>query len=118
MKPASARQENFPRRISAQGEELKGAKAPLAEEVARQALNYAGVTTEMWAAELAPNKFGEFLEPRTIQKWRSGEVKIPEERCIEINFKAKEIISRQVQAIDSLINLWILQTYGPRARAS
>ena len=76
--------------------------------LARELLNHAGITSESWADELK-------VTARTVQRWRCGETEIPESRHEEVIWKAKELITKQREAIEREIDLWMRLTYGPNS---
>lgn len=76
--------------------------------LAKQALNYGGITSELWAEVLN-------VTARTVQRWRCGEVEIPENRATEIIWAARDLIWKQREAIEREIEFWIKEKYGPRS---
>lgn len=110
MSRPSTKPAEVQRRISAPenaGSVTRGGKTPLSVETARECLNYGGTTAKQWADAM---RVGE----RRVQKWRSGEDPIPEERRIEIVLRLPDLLTDQMIALQQMVKRALQEVFGGR----
>lgn len=108
MPASSPKQSPNRRRISAPENaagQLRGGKTPPSGDAARELLNHGGITAKQWGDGL---KVGE----RRVQKWRSGEEPIPEERRLEILLLLPDLLTEQQVAVLRMIRRAIREVFG------